>query len=118
MPVAGDNWTQLLGLARRAGQLLAGTETVSAAARQGRIALLIAAVDLSDKTRERLDRLARAHGIRLIFALDRHQLSSATGYPGRGVFGVTGIDLARAVISAWEAQCPAGGVTEGGIHHS
>ncbi len=112
------SWIDLLGIARRAGQLLAGTETVSAAVRQGRVSLLIVARDLSPKTQERLTRLARAHGVHLISAADRARLGAATGHPGRGVFGVTGVDIARAVVSSWVEDRPVGGVTEGGIRHS
>ncbi|MGE5599419.1 MAG: L7Ae/L30e/S12e/Gadd45 family ribosomal protein [Bacteroidota bacterium] len=107
----------LLGLARRAGRLVAGTETVAAAVRHGQVALLIVAADLSAATRERLARLADAHHVPMIVALDRARLGTATGYPGRGVYGVTERNLARAVAASW-AAVPAGGRTEGGVCHS
>ncbi|MGE5550692.1 MAG: L7Ae/L30e/S12e/Gadd45 family ribosomal protein [Bacteroidota bacterium] len=115
--MAGD-WVDLLGLARRAGQLLAGTETVTAAVKQGRVALLILATDLSDGTRARLIRLAQAHGVRTITALDRERLGRATGYSGRGVFAVLNKDLAKAVLSSRAAARPHGDGTEGGVCHS
>ena len=112
------SWVDLLGLARRAGQMLAGTETVTAAVQQGRVALLIVAADLSDSTRARLTRLAQTHHVQMITDLDRERLGSATGYPGRGVFAVLSKDLARAVQSSWAAARPAGEKAEGGVHHS
>lgn len=112
------SWVDLLGLARRAGHLLAGTAAVTAAVRQERVALLIVAADLSDGTRAKLTRLAQNYKVQMISAIDRERLGSATGCPGRGVFAVLNKDLARAVLSSWAAARPAGEQAEGGVHHS
>ena len=107
-----NTWINLLGLARRAGQLVAGAQTVAAAISRGRVALLIVASDLSAASQKKLARLAQAHGVRMIVALDRHRLGLATNYPGRGVFGVTSKDFAQAILSSWQH------LVEGGVHHS
>lgn len=98
------NWLNLLGLARRAGSLVAGTGTVQAAVQRGQVKLLVAAADLSPGSLDRVSRLARAHGLRLIVALDRRQLGLATGCGGRGVFGVTEAEFAAVIWSSWAAR--------------
>lgn len=50
---------ELLGLARRAGQAIAGFEKVAGWLRQGRVALVLAARDAADDGREKLRRMAR-----------------------------------------------------------
>lgn len=107
----------LLGLARRAGRLVAGTETVMGAVRHGQVALLIVAGDLSVPTRDRLARLAEAHHLPMIVALDRARLGTATGCPGRGVYGITDRNIARTVAASW-ANASARVRTEGGVDHS
>lgn len=110
-------WLALLGMARRAGQLVSGTETVSAAIRRGQVALIVAATDLSPKTKERLTRLAQAHRVRLLFGASRAELSAATGQASRGVFGLTQKDLANAIGRYFRADGLVG-TAEGGVHDS
>lgn len=50
---------ELLGLARRAGQAVAGFEKVAGWLRQGRVALVLAAHDAAEDGRDKLRRLAR-----------------------------------------------------------
>lgn len=110
-------WLALLGMARRAGQLLSGTETVRAAVRRGQILLIVAATDLSPKTKERLARLAQAHRTRLLFGASLAELSAATGHTGRGVYGLTQKDLANAIGRYFDADGLVG-TAEGGVHDS
>ena len=110
-------WLALLGMAQRAGRLLSGTETVSAAVRRGQVALIVAATDLSSKTKERLSRLAQAHRIRLLFGAGRAELGAATGQAGRGVYGVTQEDFATAIGRYFTADGLVG-TAEGGVHDS
>ncbi|MGQ9780042.1 MAG: L7Ae/L30e/S12e/Gadd45 family ribosomal protein [Bacillota bacterium] len=103
----------LLGLARRAGRLLAGTETVLAALKRGRVCLIVVASDLSPATKERLARAASAHGIRVVTAGRLAELARATGCPGRGVYGVTEPELAAKIVSSL-ASSPEAEMVEGG----
>lgn len=105
----------LIGLARRAGRLLAGTETVLEAARRGRIRLAILAADLSPATRQKVSRVLGT--TRILMASGRDELGAAAGRPGRGVFGVTDENLAEAIFSAWTEDRQAG-TAEGGIDDS
>ncbi|NLG83561.1 MAG: 50S ribosomal protein L7ae [Firmicutes bacterium] len=90
----------MLGLARRAGRLFAGTETVVSALKRGRVDLVVMAVDLSPATKERLARLAAARGVQILTVGNREALARATGCPGRGVYGVAGHELAAKIASS------------------
>lgn len=67
----------LLGLARRAGQLVQGYEKVEALVRSGRAALLIGARDGSEDGRRRL--CALSGGLPVVELFDRRELSLALG---------------------------------------
>ena len=72
---------ELLGLARRAGQVASGYEAVHAALAGARAAVLIEARDGAPGQRARLERLGRAAvpGLELVAVLDRAELGAALG---------------------------------------
>lgn len=70
----------LLGLARRAGAVVAGFEKVKAALRAGEIGVLVQADDAADDGRQKIQALARAIGARAIGA--RANGAGAIGAPG------------------------------------
>lgn len=110
-------WLNLMGLARRSGRLLAGTETVMAALPRKQIGLVLAAADLSGSTIKRLAEAARASGTCFIIASTMQELGSATGCRGRGVYGITDDHLAAAIARA-QAQADRGETAEGGVDDS
>jgi predicted RNA-binding protein YlxR (DUF448 family)/ribosomal protein L7Ae-like RNA K-turn-binding protein len=67
----------LIGLARRAGQAVAGYEKVRAALEQGRAGLLLVASDAGEDTRRRV--LGPAQGVPVVATLNAAELSSAFG---------------------------------------
>jgi predicted RNA-binding protein YlxR (DUF448 family) len=67
----------LLGLARRAGQLVAGFDQVADALRHRRVAVLVAAADGAPEGRRKLRALAGA--VPLVELLDRRELGGAIG---------------------------------------
>jgi hypothetical protein len=67
----------LLGLARRAGQLVAGFDQVADALRRGEVAVLLAARDGAADGRRKLRALAR--DVPVIEAFDRRELGGAVG---------------------------------------
>jgi len=68
---------ELIGLARKAGQAVAGFEKVRARLREGRVGALIEASDGAPDGKEKLARLAR--GVPVIEALAGHELGLAFG---------------------------------------
>lgn len=69
---------ELLGLARRSGQLVAGFEKVEAALRAGRVRVLVAASDGAEDGRGKLARLAGS-GVEICAPLTAAELAQALG---------------------------------------
>jgi len=67
----------LIGLARRAGQAVAGFEKVRAALREGKAAVLVAALDGGDSGREKIR--AAARDLPLVDVLNAAELGAAFG---------------------------------------
>ncbi|HEY8485522.1 MAG TPA: ribosomal L7Ae/L30e/S12e/Gadd45 family protein [Longimicrobiales bacterium] len=79
---------RLLGLAARAGAVLAGTERVRLAARAGKSRFVVVAADASENSREKLLPLLRAKGIPHVVAFDRVRLGAAVGRSALSAVGV------------------------------
>ena len=98
-----------LGLEARSGTLINGAERVEAAARQGKVALLIHAADAGEDGRKRLDQAWRVGGgdsQGLVFPLGRTILSMALGRENVVHIGLTDDAAARRVtlaIDRWQA---------------
>ena len=98
-----------LGLEARSGTLINGAERVEAAARQGKVALLIHAADAGEDGRKRLDQAWRVGGgdsQGLVFPLGRPILSMALGRENVVHIGLTDDAAARRVtlaIDRWQA---------------
>lgn len=88
----------LLGLARRAGQAVAGYEKVRAALRGGQVAVLLAASDGADNGRDKLRALAP--DLPLVDALDSVEIGAALGHVGAAVHvGLAEGRLARELLT-------------------
>lgn len=79
---------QLLGLARRAGHLVIGTQAVREAASRGQLALVIVAEDATENARRRLDSVVREQGIAVVRLEERESLGRAVGRGNVVVVGV------------------------------
>jgi ribosomal protein L7Ae-like RNA K-turn-binding protein len=79
---------QLLGLARRAGHLVIGTQAVKEAASRGQLALVIVAEDAAENARRRLDSVLREDGIGVVWLGSRESLGRAVGRGNAVVVGV------------------------------
>ena len=87
----------MLSLARRAGKLISGEDTVTMAIRDGMCALVIIAEDASDNTTKKL--IGRAEGKRTEYLVTglRDELSAAVGMYNRTVFAVTDSTFAKKI---------------------
>lgn len=85
----------LLGLAARAGSVVAGTDLVRRAVRQGAVSQVLLAADASPVQREKLVPLlaARAVGYRVV--LQREQMGGALGRGPVSAVGITDAHFAR-----------------------
>lgn len=70
---------EVIGLARRAGQLVQGFEKVVARIEQGRAGVVVQAADAADGGRQKVAALARAHDLPVVAALDGAALNQALG---------------------------------------
>lgn len=88
----------LLGLAKRAGKLTTGTETVIGELNKGKIKAVILASDIQDNTAEKVDRVARRNNIPIINLFTADELSKAIGKK-RKVLGLTDVGFTKALVN-------------------
>ncbi len=88
----------LLGLAARSGNVVAGTDLVRRAVRHGKIAAVLLAADASPTQREKLVPLLDARQIRYQVVLRREQFGGALGRAPVSAVGVTNESFARRVV--------------------
>lgn len=91
---------QLLGLARRAGHLVIGTQAVREAASRGQLALVIVAEDAAENAHRRLDSVMREKGIRVVRLEERESLGRAVGRGNVVVVGVRDRGLGARIAEA------------------
>lgn len=94
---------QLLGLAHRAGRLLAGEEAVRAALRSGKVRLILLAGDASLHTRARFTGPGTA-GVVVLVGGSRRDLGAAIGKGERVVVALTDPGFARRILREVELK--------------
>jgi len=94
---------RLLGLARRAGSLVAGSEAVKGAARSGSLRAVVFARDASTNAVHRIEPSLLRQGVRSSACGDRAALGAALGKGPIAVVGITDAALARTVLDRLEA---------------
>lgn len=87
----------MLSLAKRAGKLISGEDTVSMAIRDMMCVLVIIAEDASDNTKKKIIGRAEGQGTEYIVTGSREELSSAVGMYNRTVFAVTDMGFAQRI---------------------
>lgn len=76
----------ILGLARKAGKITVGSESVIEGIRRGKALLVLVACDASDNTKKMFADSCRYYGTELkVLALDSDELSSAIGKKSKTV---------------------------------
>lgn len=93
---------RLIGLARRAGKIVFGSEAVERAARSGKVSLLILSGDAGPNTTGRLEQVGRVTDTPLIFVSDRMTFGHWTGQPQRVVAGITDQGFADRLLALWQ----------------
>ena len=87
----------LLGLATRAGALVAGTEAVRSEVRDGKVECVLLASDAAAGQRSKLIPLLEARGIRHYTGFSRAELGRAMGRAPTSAVGVKNAGFARRV---------------------
>lgn len=79
----------MLSLAKRAGRLISGEDTVLMTLKDGGCYLIIIASDASDNTKKKIMQRAAGANVKCLVMCNRQELSSAVGMYNRAVFAVT-----------------------------
>lgn len=97
-----DNVHGMLGLARRAGALTAGNETVLNHIRSKRASLVIIADDASRNTKKTIINKCGHYDVPVIERYTADELNKAVGKSGHKVFAVTDRSFAETIINRIE----------------
>jgi ribosomal protein L7Ae-like RNA K-turn-binding protein len=94
----------MLGFAAKAGQLVRGTEAVTAAILKHRVHLVICAGDLAERTQKNFRGLCETNHVKYFCFATREELGHWIGSPGRGVIGVVSKQFASTIIALLEEE--------------
>ncbi|MCL6590210.1 MAG: L7Ae/L30e/S12e/Gadd45 family ribosomal protein [Firmicutes bacterium] len=89
----------MIGLASKAGQLIAGTAAVEAALKKGRVKMVICAADLAPRTLKKMEDLCHKNQVGFLKLGTRLDLGKWSGYPERGVLGIVSSQFTGAIRS-------------------
>jgi len=92
--------TRLLGLGLRAGRVVVGVTGVRAGLQRDAVRCVVLAADASARTREKVERLARARGIPVVCGPLAEALGAGLGRPPVQAVGVADVALARGVVAS------------------
>ncbi len=93
-----DRLGGLLGLGVRAGNVVIGVSGVRMNLQQGRLAVVVLAADASPRTRDKVERLARARGIPVLAGPVAERLGAQLGRPPVQTAGTGDRALARGLM--------------------
>lgn len=91
---------RLLGLGRRAGGLVIGTDAVRRALQAGSLQCVVLASDASDRTRDKVVRLARGTQVPLVTGPDAAAIGIQLGKPPVMAVGVRDRALADGLVAS------------------
>ncbi|HEX9292523.1 MAG TPA: ribosomal L7Ae/L30e/S12e/Gadd45 family protein [Gemmatimonadales bacterium] len=94
-----DRLTRLLGLGMRAGNIVVGVAGVRAALQRSTVVCVVLAQDASQRTVEKVERLAVARRIPVLRGPAAEQLGAGLGRPPVQAVGVTDPALARGLTA-------------------
>jgi ribosomal protein L7Ae-like RNA K-turn-binding protein len=95
---AADAALHLLGLARRAGAVAAGTQRTREALRAGLAKLVLVAGDAAEPQRRKVEVIASRRGVPRVVVADRVGLGSAVGEPPLSAVAVTEAGFAQRLL--------------------
>jgi ribosomal protein L7Ae-like RNA K-turn-binding protein len=93
-----DRLVRLLGLGVRAGSVVIGVAGVRARLQRNALACVVLAADASPRTRDKVERLARARGVRVLVGPAADRLGAELG-GGRGRLSVQAVGVADAALA-------------------
>mgnify|MGYP001817567978 FL=1 len=91
---------RLIGLGIKAGSVVVGTSRVRDGLKKGQIHLVVLATDLSARTEEKVGRLARAKGVRIVEGPRSDELGRRFGGRPLQALGLLDANLTREIVKA------------------
>ena len=91
---------RLLGLGLRARRVVVGVSGTRAELQAGKLACVVLAADATARTRDKVERLARAKGIPVVAGPGADDMGNGLGRPAVQAVGVKDPALARGLIAA------------------
>ena len=102
-----DNAAGILGLAKKAGKLEIGEESVSTAVRQSRARLIMSAADASANSRSHAEHLAGTGGtVMIVLPYGKDELGALLGRGSPGIMALTDLGMALSFTEKLEAAHP------------
>lgn len=95
-----DRLSRLLGLGLRAGRVVVGVSGVRAGLQRGSVYCVVLAADASARTRDKVERLARARHIPMLTGPVAEQLGAQLGRAPVQAVGVADEALARGLMAS------------------
>ena len=92
-------WLSLLGMARRAGAVVIGEESLMEAAGNHKLRLVLLAKDAGEHTQRRMSRLESDKLPVVVLPDDKAELGGAIGFANAAAVGVTDLGFASAVVN-------------------
>jgi len=89
----------LIGIATKAGKIVAGTDACIEEIQKGKIKLILVAKDASDRTRKTFEEEAKKYQITIYMILSIEELSKAMGKVNKAVIGIKDIGFSKKIIS-------------------
>lgn len=95
---------RLIGLGIKAGSVVIGTDGVRVAIRRGRVAAVVVASDCSQRTEQKVVRLARGKHVPVVRGPSATDLGRLNGRGSVQAMGLTDRNLVRGIINAIPAR--------------
>ena len=102
--MTANRWIGLMGLARRAGQLEAGSFLTEKSIRAGKAKLVLLAEDASDNTRKAITDACTYRKVPLVTVLKKTELGHAVGLEDRVCLCITGESFAGRILELLEKE--------------
>jgi ribosomal protein L7Ae-like RNA K-turn-binding protein len=93
-----------LGFAAKSRNLVSGYHTCLHAIKQKKLKLLILSEDLSENTQKKLSKLSTDNDVPLRVYGKMEELSKVTGSRERGIFGITDVNFADAIVKEIDGE--------------
>lgn len=89
----------LIGLATKAGKIVAGTDACLEEMKKGKVNLIIIASDSSDRTKANFEKEAEKYHIAIYEVLSIEEMSKAMGKVNKAVIGIKDVGFSNKITS-------------------